>query len=650
MWTRSNHAVVVRSDVSDRVRFAFARVVHVLRVRGVAAAHRTKPWIACLLVLLSIASAPAGSAYAADARQAATATQALHQLLEDEWAWRLKEFPEWGTSLGEHRYDGLWTDRSPAAIAARRDHHRALLAAVRAIDRSQLSVEDRLSWEFLAFNAETDVRGDELFRSSAPGGDLPFSADDSPLFLVNQMLGPQFDLPQLALDTRFATEADYRNFLQRLETLPVMLQQQRALLEAARTSGWMPPKVPLQRLPAQFASLLDTDLARHPLYAPFKQFPENISPQTQAALAQAARITIHKNVIPAVGAFRDYLVTTYIPAGTTTLAVTGLAHGADYYAWTLQRFNTTRMTVDQIREMGLREVARIDKALVDVMKEAEFKGTQVEFRTFLRTDKRFQFSSAEDQLMAYRDLAKRIDPLLPGLFAVLPRLTYGVRAMPADHGDGAPYYSWGALDGSRGGYFEANTNNLAAWPRWTMEALLLHEAVPGHHIQFSRSLELTDLPKLRRAAAYGGYNEGWALYAEGLGQQLGLYTNPYSRFGRLSMDALRACRLVVDVGLHNDGWSREQAIEYLIEHGQLERRFAESEVDRYLVLPGTSTGYKIGEQKILALRDKAAQELGSRFDLRRFHNAILDHGALPLVVLETSIDHWIAAEKSRPTP
>lgn len=627
-----------------------ARVQRAFSARGLPVARRFKSWIACWLVLSIVAFIPAGAARAAEAKPAASASQALHQLLDSEWAWRLKEFPEWATALGEHRYDGLWTDRSAAAIAARRDHHRALLAAVRAIDPSQLTGEDRLSWEFLAFNAENDVRGDELFRSSATGADLPFSADDSPLFLVNQMLGPQFDLPQLALDTRFTTEADYRNFLQRLDTLPMMLQQQQALLEAARQSGWMPPQVPLQRLPDQFASLLDTHLARHPLYAPFERFPASIPPATQAALAQTAQNTMERNVIPALRSFRDYLVTTYIPAGTTTLAVIRLAHGTAYYAWVLQRSNTTRMTIDEIRELGLREVARIDKALVDVMKEARFTGTLADFRRYLRTDKRFQFASAEEQLVAFRDMAKRIDPQLPGLFAVLPRLTYGVRAMPADHGDGAPYYSQGALDGSRAGYFEANTNNLAAWPRWTMDALLLHEAVPGHHIQSARAIELTDLPRLRRVATYGGYSEGWALYAEGLGQQLGLYANPYSRFGRLSMEALRACRLVVDVGLHNDGWSREQAIEYLIEHGQLDRKFAESEVDRYLVLPGAATSYKIGEQKILALRDKARHELGSRFELRRFHNAILDHGALPLVVLESSIDQWIAAEKRRPTP
>jgi uncharacterized protein (DUF885 family) len=222
--------------------------------------------------------------------------------------------------------------------------------------------------------------------------------------------------------------------------------------------------------------------------------------------------------------------------------------------------------------------------------------------------------------------------------------------MSPEEGNNAPHYIAGAIDGSRAGYFEANTNNLAAWPRWTMDALALHEAVPGHHLQIARAQELTGLPKLRRAYWNSGYVEGWGLYAEGLGKELGLYADPYSRFGRLAMEAHRACRLVVDTGLHSLGWSRERAIDYLIEHGQLERGFAEAEIDRYLVWPGQATAYKVGEQKILALREKARAALGPRFELRRFHNAVLDHGALPLTVLEGAIEEWIAGERGRPAP
>jgi uncharacterized protein (DUF885 family) len=363
-----------------------------------------------------------------------------------------------------------------------------------------------------------------------------------------------------------------------------------------------------------------------------------------------AEKVLHGAVIPALQAFRDYLANTWVPAATASLGASALPHGADYYALSLERYTTTRMTPQEIHDLGLREVARIDGELRTVLQEAAFEGTLAEFRAFLRTDKRFQFATAEEELAAFRDLTKRVDPQLPGLFAELPRLPYGVRAMSPEEGNNAPHYIAGAIDGSRAGYFEANTNNLAAWPRWTMDALALHEAVPGHHLQIARAQELTGLPKLRRAYWNSGYVEGWGLYAEGLGKELGLYADPYSRFGRLAMEAHRACRLVVDTGLHSLGWSRERAIDYLIEHGQLERGFAEAEIDRYLVWPGQATAYKVGEQKILALREKARAALGPRFELRRFHNAVLDHGALPLTVLEGAIEVWIAGERGRPAP
>lgn len=609
--------------------------------------HRlaTRAMLLCSLLTFG----PVAASAAADSPADTAAAQALHQLLDSEWEWRLAQFPERATALGDHRYDDRVTDRSPAAIAARRDHHRQRLAAIRTIDRSRLTGEDRLSWDVLEFDAELDVRGDELFRAVAPGRDLPFSADDSP-FQVNQMEGPQFNLPRLTLATRFANEADYRHYLARLSALPVSLQQQRAILEAGRSTGWMPPKIAIARLPGQFASLLNADPMHNPLFAPFRKFSSAVPEATQAELSAAAALTIRDVVIPALQEFRDYLSTTYVPAGTATLGATQLPHGADYYAWSLQRYNTTRMSAREIHELGLREVARIDGEMNAAMREAGFIGTLAEFRTYLRTDKRFQFSSAEEELVAYRDIAKRIDPQLPDLFVELPRLPYGVRAMPADEGNNAPHYIRGALDGSRAGWFEANTNNLAAWPRWTMDALVLHEAVPGHHLQIARAQELPGIPKLRRASGYSGYSEGWGLYSEGLGKQLGLYADPYSWFGRLSLEAHRACRLVVDTGMHSLGWSRDKAIDYLIDHAQLDRGFAEAEIDRYLVWPGQATAYKVGEQEILALREKAKSALGPRFDLRRFHNAVLDHGALPLTVLDTSIDEWIASEKSIPDP
>ena len=573
--------------------------------------------------------------------------QALRRLLDAEWEWRLAQFPERATTIGDHRYDDRLTDRSPAAVAGRREHHRERLAAVRAIDRTRLQGEDRLSWDILAFNAELDVREDELLLAVAAGHDAPWSADDSPL-RVNQMAGPQFSLPQLVRATRFRDEGDYRNYLARLTALPESLRQLQIQLDSGRAAGRMPPRVALRRLPDQFASLLNADLAHHPLFAPFLAFPAEVPAAARAELSHAAKLTLHQAVIPAVQGFRDYLRGTWVPAARETLAATQLPHGSEYYTLSLQRYNTTRMTVQEIHDLGLKEVARLDAELRAVMKEAGFAGTLPEFRSFLRTDPRFQFTRAEDELAAFRDIAKRVDPQLPRLFAELPRLPYGVRAMAPEEGNNAPHYIAGAIDGSRAGYFEANVNNLAAWPRWTMDALFLHEAVPGHHLQSARAMEIQALPKIRRDYRNSGYGEGWGLYAEGLGKDLGLYTDPYSRFGRLSAEAHRACRLVVDTGLHSLGWSRTRAIDYLIGHAQLEQGFAEAEVDRYLVMPGQATAYKVGELRILALRERARAALGPRFDIRRFHNAVIDHGALPLTVLDQVIDDWIETERTRP--
>jgi uncharacterized protein (DUF885 family) len=584
--------------------------------------------------------------HAATAPTSESPSQALHRLLDSEWEWELRESPEHATALGDHRYDDRVTDRSPAAIAARRAHHAALLSAVRAIDRAHLQGEDRISRDILEFTADLAVQGDALYRGVAPQRDLPFSADDSP-FAMNPMSGPQLSLPQLVRATRFQNEADYQHYLARLAQLPTALAQQQAILEAGRSVGLVPPKVAIERLPSQFVPLLTADLKAHPLYAPFVAMPAALSPDTQAALRAQATEILQERVEPALKSLQDYLANTYVPAAAATTGASNLPNGEAYYAWSLQRYNTTRMTAAEIHELGLREVARIDAAMQAVMKEAGFTGTIAQFRTYLRTDKSFQYGSADEELAALRDIAKRIDPQLPSLFVELPRLPYGVRPMSKEEGNNAPHYIAGAIDGSRAGYFEANTNNLASWPKWTMDALVLHEAVPGHHLQIARAQELTTLPKWRRAYGNSGFSEGWGLYSEGLGTQLGLYADPYTRFGRLTMEAHRAARLVVDTGMHAFGWSRDRAIDYLVDHAQLERGFAEAEVDRYLVWPGQATAYKVGEQKILGLRHRAEAALGAAFDIRRFHNAVIDHGGLPLTVLDQVIDDWIATERAR---
>ena len=310
---------------------------------------------------------------------------------------------------------------------------------------------------------------------------------------------------------------------------------------------------------------------------------------------------------------------------------------------------TTALEAGEVHRIGLAEVERIRAEMDKVIAATGFQGSFAAFLEFLHKDKRFFFSRPEERLRAYRDIAKRADAELPKLFAELPRMPYGIRAMEEFEGDNSDYYSGPALDGSRAGFFSANVNKLENRPSWEMEATLLHEAVPGHHLQIARAMELQGLPRFRRAGGFTAYQEGWALYAESLGFDMGFYKDPYQHFGRLVLEQLRAVRLVIDTGIHAKGWTREQSIRYFIDNGAGGADYAAAEVDRYIVLPGQALAYKIGELRIHALRKRAEQALGPRFDLRRFHNAVLDDGALPLTVLEARIDEWIRLEKEKKT-
>ena len=321
--------------------------------------------------------------------------------------------------------------------------------------------------------------------------------------------------------------------------------------------------------------------------------------------------------------------------------------GRAYYDLLVKRQTTTTLTADEIHALGLAEVARIEREMEAVAARAGFAGDLAGYKRHLKSDPRHYFTRSEDSLAYYRDIAKRADAELPRLFAALPRQPYGVRAMDASLGDKADGYTPGALDGSRAGFFEANVTSLATRPKYDFEATLLHEAVPGHHLQSARAQELEGLPAFRRTAWYAAYGEGWALYAERLGYEMGFYREPENHFGALSAEMLRACRLVVDTGLHAKGWTRGQVIAYLVDHAGLQEDFAAAEADRYVVWPAQALAYKIGELRIRALRARAGKALGGRFDIRRFHNALLDDGPLPLTVLEARIDQWIARERAR---
>ena len=566
--------------------------------------------------------------------------KALNAFFEREFKLYVAEHPELATLFGIPGYDDKLSDFSAQAIARRKAHLKEQIATLKRFDPSALAIQDRLSREVLL--EMLAINDAEL----AFYGNLPFGVESDGWMPVSPMHGPQQQLAYLVRATRFEKARDYDNYLKRLDAIPAQLAQQAALMRAGMKSGWMPPRAAMQRVPEMFTAYAGDDVTATPFWQPFASFPEGVDAADRKRIAEAGRRVLAGRVHPAFAEFKRFISAEYIPAAPAELAASKLPGGPAFYALRVRENTTLPLEAAAIHETGKREVARIRAAMDEVMASTGFKGTFAEFIAFLRSDPRFFFKTPEERLAAYRDIGKRADAELPKLFATLPRLPYGVRAMDASEGDNADHYSEGALDGSRAGFFDANVNNLAKRPSHEMESTLLHEAVPGHHLQGARAQELVGLPTFRRAVAFFvAYAEGWALYAESLGYEMGFYKDPYQHYGALMGEMLRACRLVVDTGIHSLGWSREQAIEYLAGNSGVHPDFAAAEVDRYIVWPGQALGYKIGELKIKELRARAKAALGERFDVRRFHNALLDDGALPLTVLEARIDEWINAER-----
>jgi uncharacterized protein (DUF885 family) len=585
------------------------------------------------LVVAFLAASPARAEPAPD--------PALHALFDREFRRMQEEFPEFATMQGNHAFDDRLRDRSPPAIARRKAHVKTVLAELGGFDPERLSTQDRLSLAMMRDNLRRAAAMNALY------GDLPFGAAPGDGWMqASPFFGPHSLLAMLARAMPARDARDYANYLKRLEAVPRSLDESVALMEAGMRSGWLPPRAALSKVSSQLAAFAEGDPEASPLYAPFRKFPPSIAAPEQERLAAAGRKVLAERVQPAFAALRRFVEEKYLPACREDLAASKLPGGMAYYQMLVREMTTTELGAKEIHEIGLREVERIRAEMERAISESGFKGGFGEFVKFLREDPRFYHASAEDMLAHYRDIAKRADAELPRLFAELPRLPYGIRAMPAFMGDNAEHYTRGALDGSRAGFFEANTNNLRRRPKYDMEAVLLHEAVPGHHLQIARAQELKGLPAFRRATGYVAYSEGWALYAESLGEEMGIYRDAWSRFGRLSAEMWRACRLVVDTGLHAFGWTRDQSIRYLADNAGIHESAAVAETDRYILNPGQALGYKIGELRIKAMREKASRELGARFDLRRFHNALLDDGPLPFTLLEARIDEWIAREKA----
>ncbi len=588
-------------------------------------------------LLLAVALAtllPVHASAAAPARAAATpASTALHRFFDEQWERGLREYPESASYNGDSRYDDRWTDMSLEAIRAREAADREALARLRAIDRGALSEADRLNYDVYLWDLQRGVERQRFNEWQRP---------------LTQRGGVQ-TADELAEVLPFRTVRDYENWLARLEALPALIGQTETLMREGVKAGNTPPRVLMERIPGQIdAQLVAVEKSR--FYAPFLKFPDAVPAADRERLRARAATVIGDRVIPAYRDFATFFKRDYLPNTRTSIAALDLPEGRAYYDFLAGYFTTTELTADQIHEIGLKEVARIRGEMEKVKAEVGYKGSMQEFFQYLRTDPRFFKKTPEDLFEAYQAIAKRIDPELVKVFRTIPRLPYGVRPIPAASAPDTTtaYYQPGASDGSRAGYYYVNLYKPEVRPTWEMMALSLHEAVPGHHFQFARALELPEAPMFRRTAYFIAYGEGWGLYAERLGYDMGLYDDPYDRMGQLAYDMWRAVRLVVDTGMHTKGWSRDRAIEYFMDNSPKTRQDVVNEIDRYISWPGQALGYKIGQLKISELRDRASAALGDRFDVRDYNDAVLATGSVPLAVLERHIDAWIAERRAAP--
>ena len=560
---------------------------------------------------------------------AADEADSLRKLFDEEWEWRLRDNPEQATNHGDRRYDDRLSDLSSDAWARRREHSREMLSRIRSIDRTKLSDPDKLNYDLFLYRAQQAVDG------------LHFPSE---LTAVDQMDGIYMLLGELAQRMPRDSVKDYENFIARLRAYPRAVDETIALLQRGANAGITPPRIVLRSVADSISNQIVDDPAQSPIYE--LAFAKTSVPD-QERLRKEVLEALGTSVLPALRKLHAFWTTEYYPKTRESTGWTSVPQGKEWYAYRVRVETTTDLTPDQIHALGLSEVQRIRAEMEKVKELTGFKGSLSEFFAFLRTDPRFYYDSREALLAAYRDIAKRIDPELTRVFGRLPRLPYGVVPIPAysEKTNTTAYYNAGAPEANRPGYYFVNLYDLKSRPKWEMEALSLHEAVPGHHLQIALAQELPDVPKFRRYGGYTAFVEGWALYGESLGPELGMYTDPYSKFGQLTYEMWRAVRLVVDTGMHAKGWSRQKAIDYFVANSSKPLHDIEVEIDRYLAWPGQALGYKLGELKIRELRARAEGELGAKFDIRGFHDQVLGAGPLPLSMLESRIDAWIAERK-----
>ncbi len=569
-----------------------------------------------------------------EAGESASEHDRLWRLFDVYWNYQMKEYPEWATAVGYPGQNGRWTDYSLESIARRKRELNAPLAALKAIDRAKLKESDQLNYDILKFRIEDDLNGSKFKDELMP---------------INQLRGVQQYLAIAIKDNPAYTVKDYEDILSRLRGIPALIEQTVVLLKEGVRQGVTPPKITLRDVPEQIKNQAVDFPDKSPLFEQFQNFPSTIAVSEQERLRKEAAGLIKDKIVPAFSALHSYFANDYLPHCRESISCTQLPDGEAWYQFKVKSRTTTTLSPKEIHEIGLSEVKRIRAEMEAVIKSTGFKGTFQEFSAYLRSDPKFFYTDAQALLSGYRDIAKRIDPELMKQFGKLPRLQYGIRAVPAFSEKSQPtaYYQNGTLEGGRAGIFYANTYELKGRPKWEMEPLTLHEAVPGHHLQISLAQEMDNLPAFRKYdSEFTAYVEGWGLYAESLGGELGMYKDPYSHFGQLTYDMWRSIRLVLDTGIHHLGWSRQQAIDFFRDNCSKPQHDIEVEVDRYIVWPGQALGYKIGQLAFMNLKETAKKELGERFDVRSFHDTVLAMGAVPLDVLKAQTKLWIAKSKA----
>jgi uncharacterized protein (DUF885 family) len=594
-----------------------------------------RPTVRRLLTFLSasalffVANAPARAQGGAQPNEAA---KALHSLFDEEWEYSMREYPTLASSLGDRRYNDRWSDVTPAAVERRHRHTADVLGRLKAIDRARLSPADQLNYDLFRKDYETSFEGYRFRWHLVP---------------LNQRGGIQTedDLGDLL---RFTTVKDYEDWIARLRSFPAYMDGTLALLREGVRVRMVHPRIISERIPAQIDKQIVASPEESPFFRPFKRIPDSFSAADRARLLAAGRDAISAQVVPSFRKMKEFFVEEYVPASYPEVGAWQMPDGAQMYAFEARRHTTTSLTPQQIHEIGLAEVKRIRAEMESIMGRVGFKGTLQEFFKYLRTDPKFYYKSPEELLDAYRALSKRIDPNLVKVFRTLPRQPYGDEPIPANVAPDTTtaYYQQGSPDGSRAGTFYVNLYKPETRPKYEMMALALHESVPGHHLQIALAQELGEVPKFRRYGNdYTAFVEGWGLYAESLGDEMGLYDDVYAKFGQLTYEMWRAVRLVVDTGIHSMRWTRQRAIDFFTENAAKSELDIVNEIDRYIAWPGQALAYKIGELKIKELRRRAQDSLGAGFDVREFHEIVLGSGAVPLDVLERNVDEWLAAKK-----